>query len=303
MSKTISNELKTHLALEVTTLATCWRIIRVDAEEFFFTDHDTDIVYDGDTYLSAKGALPSSLQQTGNLAVDNMEAMTFLDPSTIQEDEVQAGLFDYASVDVFVINYADTSMGVLYLAQDWKCGNFTISDNIISAEIRGKAQQLSQQVGDLYSPSCRATLGDTQCGVDLDDSAGTYRHEGVVTSITEAQIKFTDDSIASGLDDSTFRYGLIVWSTPGSGDTYPGANAGFSMEIKSYDQGTDEFTLFEAMPNTINVDDEFTAYYGCDKALTTCRDKFDNVNNFRGEPYLPGSDAVLKVHGRRSEVR
>ncbi len=303
MSKTISNDLKAHLALEVTTLASCWRIVRVDAQEFFFTDHDTDIVFDGDTYVSAKGALPSSLQQTGNLAVDNMEAMTFLDSTTVDEDDVRAGLFDYASVDVFIINYEDTSMGVLYLAQDWKCGNFRIDDNTITAEIRGKAQQLSQQVGDLYSPSCRATLGDTECTVDLDDSAETYIHNGTVSSITDGKLKFTDSSVASGLDDSIFRYGLIVWSTPGSGDSYPGLNAGFSMEIKAFDDGTSEFTLFEAMTNTITVGDEFTAYHGCDKMLATCRDTFDNVENFRGEPYLPGSDAVMKIYGKPSEIR
>jgi len=29
---------------------------------------------------------------------------------------------------------------------------------------------------------------------------------------------------------------------------------------------------------------------GCDKRLTTCINKFNNINNFRGEPYVPGQD-------------
>ena len=31
---------------------------------------------------------------------------------------------------------------------------------------------------------------------------------------------------------------------------------------------------------------------GCDKRLATCIDRFANVLNFRGEPYVPGQDAL-----------
>lgn len=33
---------------------------------------------------------------------------------------------------------------------------------------------------------------------------------------------------------------------------------------------------------------------GCDRQLGTCRDRFDNVVNFRGFPHIPGSDFVLR---------
>ena len=33
---------------------------------------------------------------------------------------------------------------------------------------------------------------------------------------------------------------------------------------------------------------------GCDRQLSTCRDRFDNVANFRGFPHIPGNDFVLK---------
>ena len=33
---------------------------------------------------------------------------------------------------------------------------------------------------------------------------------------------------------------------------------------------------------------------GCDRQLSTCRDRFDNVANFRGFPHIPGNDCVLK---------
>ena len=33
---------------------------------------------------------------------------------------------------------------------------------------------------------------------------------------------------------------------------------------------------------------------GCDRQLTTCRDRFSNVANFRGFPHIPGNDFVLR---------
>lgn len=33
---------------------------------------------------------------------------------------------------------------------------------------------------------------------------------------------------------------------------------------------------------------------GCDRQLATCRERFANVENFRGFPHIPGSDFVLK---------
>jgi len=45
------------------------------------------------------------------------------------------------------------------------------------------------------------------------------------------------------------------------------------------------------------VGDAYSLIPGCDKLLTTCRDKFSNVDNFRGEPHLPGMDAILRGPG------
>jgi uncharacterized phage protein (TIGR02218 family) len=64
------------------------------------------------------------------------------------------------------------------------------------------------------------------------------------------------------------------------------------MEVKKWDVATGEFELFEAMPYEIEVGDPYTVFYGCDKTLPTCRDTFNNVVNFRGEPYVPGVDKV-----------
>ena len=36
---------------------------------------------------------------------------------------------------------------------------------------------------------------------------------------------------------------------------------------------------------------------GCDKQLATCRDRFANAANFRGEAHLPGNDLLTRYPG------
>lgn len=66
------------------------------------------------------------------------------------------------------------------------------------------------------------------------------------------------------------------------------------MEIKDWIAADSRVVLYLALPNDIQVGDELRLYPGCDKTLATCRDKFDNVINFRGEPFVPGSDFLAR---------
>jgi len=313
--KTVSDDLKTHLAGEVTTVATCWRVVRSDGREYFFTDHDVDLTVDGDAYEADSGMLPSSVTHSRGAAVDNMEAFSFLDSDKISEFDLQAGLFNNAVVDVFIVNYIDLAMGKLYIVQGGIIGEVTVRDNTFTAEVRGKTQRFAQKTIDLYGPVCRAKLGDAQCGVDLDDSPGTYRHDGSVTSIDSGDDRrtFVDDTTIQigAVSDSPsgassapegehlYAYGVLTWATSASG------NDGLLMEVKRFDPITGTFELFQAMPYSIEIGDTFEVTYGCDKRKGTCVERFDNIVNFRAEPFIPGSVVVppRSEEGRKATRR
>jgi uncharacterized phage protein (TIGR02218 family) len=75
-----------------------------------------------------------------------------------------------------------------------------------------------------------------------------------------------------------------------------GANAGRRVEVLSHDlvDGVAILTLLEAQVRPITAMDAFIIRAGCDKRIATCSAKFGNVANFRGCPYIPGHDAVLR---------
>jgi uncharacterized phage protein (TIGR02218 family) len=47
------------------------------------------------------------------------------------------------------------------------------------------------------------------------------------------------------------------------------------------------------MANPIRAGDLYSITPGCDRAFATCRDRFHNQVNFRGEHLLPGTDQIM----------
>lgn len=82
------------------------------------------------------------------------------------------------------------------------------------------------------------------------------------------------------------------WFAEGVVTFTSGANAGMRARVKAYGASSD-FELLVAMPHDLEVGDTLQAVAGCRKRLQEdCRDRFDNVINFQGEPHLPGVDAL-----------
>jgi uncharacterized phage protein (TIGR02218 family) len=65
---------------------------------------------------------------------------------------------------------------------------------------------------------------------------------------------------------------------------------------------SDGITLFLPMPFPIEVGDTLGLYAGCNKLISTCTAKFANWHNFRGEPYIPGPDALYSIKTRTGQV-
>jgi hypothetical protein len=73
LAKTVSSALAQHLASEVTTLATCWRITRRDGVVLGFTDHVRDLEVDGVTYRAVSGYTRTAIRGTADFAVDKLD--------------------------------------------------------------------------------------------------------------------------------------------------------------------------------------------------------------------------------------
>lgn len=278
--KPITPELLTHLQSEVTSLATCWKLTRRDALVMGFTSHDCDIIFDGVAYLSANGFAPVKLVSNSDFSADIMQLEGAVDGEVITEADIKAGIYDYAEIEVFMVNYNDLTQGKMSLRTGW-LGEMKYGNGRFSAEMYGLTQSFAQVIGELYSPSCRAKLGDARCGLDIADLTVT----GVVTGVTSNQI-FVDSARTE--DAGYFSMGKITFTS--------GANAGLEMEVKEYGAGG-VISLVFPMSYVVEAGDGYSMQAGCDKSFGTCISSFSNAINFRGEPHVPGADAMFKTAG------
>ena len=99
--------MRAHLDAETTRLAAIWRITRKDGAQFFFTDHDRDIVFDGDTHRADAGFARTAIRSDAGFAVDNLDLVGVFAEGGIVEDEVRAGLFDGAEIAISFVNWQD----------------------------------------------------------------------------------------------------------------------------------------------------------------------------------------------------
>lgn len=345
--KQVSPALAAHLAGPVTTLATCWVITRRDGRVFRFTDHDQDLVFEGEIYAARFGYARSALTSDAQLSVDNLDIDGIFDDAAISEAEMRAGLFDFAEVRIFLVNWADPSMGALRLRRGW-LGEVTLSEQgSFRTELRGLTQALQQEIGEIYSAECRADLGDARCKVPvappeilrerayglgdtvrvpiIADAAWPYgtvvfrcvgagttaadqpafdaslgaitldgtasftaetalTRPGLVTAVT-ARTVFTATLDGPAVPADWFTGGLLTWIT--------GPNAGRAVEVKAWDHSTGRIELYLPVGYAIEAGHRFTIAPGCDKRAETCRTRFANILNFRGEPFVPGVDSVL----------
>ena len=280
--KNLSPALQAHLDDGTTTLSWCWRITRSDRVALGFTDHDRALSFDGTDFEPESGFAASEIRSGSDLAVDAQDASGVLTSDRITETDILDGRWDNAAVELWRVNWADTSQRVLL--RRGAVGQIRRGRMAFVAEVRSLAHVLGQTVGRTFQAGCDAALGDARCGIDLENAI--YKGNGVVTDFLRDRA-----FMASGLssfDAGWFTAGTLTWTS--------GANAGRATEVLSHGltDAIATLTLLEAPVRAIAEGDGFIVRAGCDKRIATCSAKFANVANFRGFPNIPGQDAVLR---------
>lgn len=280
-----SEALKDHLQSGATTVCRAWELRRKDGMRLGFTDHDLNIEF-GDLVFHADTGLSSvALEQTTGLAVDNTEALGVLSHTSVSEADIEAGRLDGAEVLAWTVNWADPAERALRFRGS--VGEIRRSGGVFTAELSGLTEQLNQPRGRIYQKSCAAILGDAACGFDLN--APGYSWAGLVSGV-EGRTRFKFDDLA-GFGEGWFERGRI--------DVVDGAAKGLSGLVKSDQSSPDGrlIELWEPLRAEISVGDRFRIFAGCDRRMTTCRAKFDNLLNFRGFPHIPGEDWLMTTPG------
>lgn len=285
MPRLLPAGLQAHLSSGTTTLCWCFKITRRDGQVLGFTDHDRPIVFDGVTFEAYSGFTGTEVQERLGLSVDNLDVQGVVSDQ-IKENDILAGLYDDAEIQIYRVNWSDPVQRVI--SRSGSLGELTRSNSYFKAEVRGLSHYLQQPSGRVYQYGCDADLGDARCGVAL----GGFSSTGTVSEVIDSRMFKCLGAMVSAADDFYTR-GKLTWAT--------GANANYAIEIKLHyksSSGIVQIELWQEMVHDVALGDTFSIIAGCDKQPKTCRDRFSNFANFRGFPYMPGSDYIVAYPNR-----
>lgn len=285
--RTIPIGLAPDYAAPTQTLAQFLLLIRQDGLRVGLTAWDSDVTFpSGITiagqdasgiYLANPGITPTAMVWTSGLNVDNGEARFLENDTYINKNDVLAKKWSKAAFYLFQANPLNPAAGV----DVWMVGNMgdvKIDEGGFVAELRSVLQLLQVTIGKVTSKTCTTYLFSPQCKVDEPSNTFTG-------TVTTAGRQVLVDTARIGMPDDWFGDGLFEFT---SGD----AN-GIQVKVREFDGATGTFTFVMPVLLMPAIGDTYVAKTGCRKrAYEDCRDKFDNIFNFEGQPHLPGNDYI-----------
>ena len=279
--RSASPALIARLAESTTTLAWLWAIYRTDGVVQGFTTLDREIELDYVTYSPARGFNPSATVSAIGTGMQGGQVEIIMDDAGVSKDDVLADRYADALNSLKVVDYMDLSAGAIDVF-DGRVLTVAIDDErpeVVTFKTEGKLNRQRSLVFDIYSSTCRADLGDNRCRVDIDALKQSFTVTALIPPL--GQQRFFIDLTEP---DDYWNEGVILFET--------GPSTGIAAEI-TQSLATGRIDLYLPLPFGVAVGNTGTIWPGCDKTFTTCQQRYQNIVNFRGEPFMAVRAALL----------
>nr|WP_202385514.1 DUF2163 domain-containing protein [Altericroceibacterium endophyticum] len=259
---------------ELESVAHFWRLHRRDGVTLGFTSHDRDLYFDGVTHRAAPGMIPSAIRRSAALDGDSADMRGTISHDSISAQDLAEGRFDGATLIMGLVDWESLDRAVLYRGA---MGEIAQENGQFSVSMLSAKQALTGGDVPHTSPLCRARF----CGPGCSLSATRFTHEAEVASHDHDRSAV---HLVQALEPSLLVGGALRW--------IDGPQAGLSANITAVD-GT-ALLLDRALYPESTTGLRVLLREGCDHRAITCAERFANLVNFQGEPFLPGNDYLLR---------
>ncbi len=276
--KNLTPAMHQQLSNGLTHFCHCWRIVRTDGVVLGLTNHDADIEFEG-VGFRADAAIHFSIFETRlGMASHGPEAAGNLGSDLITDDDLQAGVYDHAAFQLFLVDWQapENRMSMM----NGYFGPVRLEKGRFHVDLRGTGQEINRPQGRFYQLRCDAALGDRRCRVNLSGSA--FRWQGEVLACNGTQLLLPRLGFAKGwFTDGLVRVNGIIEKF-------------FVRTDTSLNDGR-QLTLWQTPPAALQAGSYITLTAGCDKRLESCANKFSNAKNYQGFPDLPDGRVLINV--------
>ncbi|WP_025094319.1 DUF2163 domain-containing protein [Acinetobacter soli] len=282
----VSDKMAALLESNQFVIAELYTITTVQGSEYRYTNYDYSITVDEKAYLSNGPIIErDSLSYKIGIELDSLSVAVSINDDVmlgslpflqaVHNGQLDGARFKLERVFMDPKHPFDTSAGTIKLF-DGLIVEPDFTRNQLQFSVKSDLDVLSVQMPrDLYQPSCKNTLFDMRCGL--------IREEHAVFATVE------DDSTLSRIvctiakPQGYFTQGVVEFTA--------GLNAGIKRTIRLHENGSLLLTLpLTQMPE---VGESIKVYPGCDKTMDTCSIRFNNLERFRGEPFVPVPETAV----------
>ena len=256
---------KTANALSTNNLIYLFRFY-TDNFNLCITDQEHNITVNDTTYISGV--------EINNIALNNLTDIEHINIkmlNNINDAIVPIEVLLRSKVEIQMLFQNEEAQLHYYHVFSGYISSIEVDNNLLNITLTPLLTQLNQTIGDVFSPICRACFGSDQCGINLEQ----YKTSGKIIRIISSDCIIGTHQTQKSTSTGYYRYGLLKFIT--------GKLAGICVQIK--DERDGQIFLLKNT-NLITIGDEYNIYAGCDKSLQMCKNKFKNIINFRGEPFI-----------------
>ena len=244
-------------------------------EHWYYTSGDVAVTFDGNVYTPA-AIKRDEITYNSDLTVTtvNVHAAFITDPMI---DFIVQNPVEILWIQIMKLHRDQSPLeaNVLFTGQ---IKNVRIRGNVGQAQCVGFEFYLRQNIPKYrFQPSCNNTLYGPYCAVDKP----TYTHSVTVSGVSSDGLELTSGDFAtiSGASDNYLLLGYLSWDS----------------NLRTIASHTDDTITLTYKIIGLTAGQQVTVYAGCDLKAETCRDKFNNINNFFGHPYIPLDNPATRV--------
>lgn len=243
--------------------------ITIGSTVYRYTSGEDVITVAANTFDPVEGIERSALTLGG--PSDNIGSISITLPAAnaVAQQYIQSIPGQLASVEIDRYQRGDGSTARIF---EGRIRAVTFSEGGYKAvmDVLPTFEGISQEIPRFrFSSLCNHVLYDDRCQVD--DTSSSFRLSSAACTAVSGRTITVTGADANG--DGFYTGGFVE-------------NAAGDDRRLILDQTGEVLTLmlpFSVSPLSTNV----TVFAGCDHTVETCRDKFDNVVNFGGFPYVP----------------
>lgn len=235
--------------------------------ELNLTPYPIEIVYNSKSYMPC-------VMERDELKVEKDEERTIIISFATKEDTSLEFLnFNIPKINVVIRRYfiEPQIAKILFVGEGEVVG---VNERILTFKVTDILSLNKGIVPPLiYSSYCNNTLFDNRCQVQR--SSHTYSTQ--VTTTANGSILAAD--IFGSVSEDYFTYGYVAYK-----NNY--------RWITKHDKTNG--LVYLHVPFDVDINGKTVVVYaGCDKSPQCCRDRFNNLSNFLGFPYIPSKNPVI----------